>query len=113
LSCSDIAINSFRRGTRVAYSYKFNDYISAGLPVVNNVMGETAGLIEKYKMGLNFNYSDNSLFDCLCFLLKQPKMLAEMKKNSVFVGEQVLAKEVVYRVMMDKFMEGMGEPLQG
>jgi len=105
LSYSDIAINSFRKGTRVAYSYKFNDYISAGLPVVNNVIGETAELIELYKIGLNFNYSDSTLFDNLSFLLKLPEQLAEMKKNSTFVAEHILAKEVVYQKMMDKFIE--------
>jgi len=26
------------------------------------------------------------------------------------VAEHLLAKEVVYQVMMDKFMEGIGEP---
>jgi len=105
LSYSDIAINSFKKGTRVAYSYKFNDYISAGLPIVNNVNGETAELISRYKIGLNFNYADAPLYDKLSFLLKHPEMLAEMKKNSVFVAEQVLAKEIVYQEMMDKFIE--------
>jgi len=108
LSYSDIAINSFKEGTRVAYSYKFNDYISAGLPVVNNVIGETAELIERHNIGLNFNYSDNTLYDNLSFLLSHPEQLAEMKKNSVFVGENVLAKEVVYQKMMDKFLAGIG-----
>jgi len=105
LSYSDIAINSFKKGTRVAYSYKFNDYISAGLPVVNNVTGETAELIDRYKIGVNFNYSDAPLYDNLSFLLKHPERLAEMKKNSTFVADHVLAKEIVYQEMMNKFIE--------
>jgi len=105
LSMSDIALNSFKRGTRVAYSYKFNDYVSAGLPVVNNLTGETADLIEKYTIGLNFNYTDSLLYDNLSFLLSHPDRLVEMKKNSTFVSCNLLAIKVVYSEMMNKFIE--------
>ncbi len=103
LSLSDIAINSFKEGTKVAYSYKFNDYISAGLPVLNNLPGETATLIEQYKLGLNFNYTDSPLYENLLLLLSRPKLLAEMRKNSIFAASHVLAKQVVYQEMMNKF----------
>lgn len=55
LSYCDIAINSFKEGTLVVHSYKFNDYIATGCFVLNNLLGETADMIENYKVGFNFN----------------------------------------------------------
>lgn len=55
LSYCDIAINPFKEGTLVVHSYKFNDYIASGCFVLNNLPGETADMIEKYKVGANFN----------------------------------------------------------
>ncbi len=104
LSHSDVALNSFKKGTRVAYSYKFNDYISAGIPVLNNLIGETSDLIEKHEIGLNFNYSDSPLYKNISYLLTHPELLAQMKKNCTFVADHVLAKNIVYQEMMNKFM---------
>ena len=104
LSYADIAMNSFKEGTRVAYSYKFNDYISAGIPVLNNLKGETSELIIKHNIGLNFNYADSPLYDNISVLLTHPEVLAEMKKNCTFVAEHVLATKFVYQEMMDEFM---------
>lgn len=55
LSYCDIAINSFNQDTLVVHSYKFNDYIATGCFVLNNLPGETADMIDKYKVGYNFN----------------------------------------------------------
>lgn len=58
LSYCDIAINSFKEGTLVVHSYKYNDYVATGCFVLNNLPGETAETIEKYNIGYNF-YSHN------------------------------------------------------
>ncbi len=55
LSYCDIAINSFKEGTLVVHSYKFNDYVATGCFVLNNLPGETAQMIDNYKIGYNFN----------------------------------------------------------
>ena len=55
LSYCDIAINSFIEGTLVVHSYKFNDYVATGCYVLNNLSGETGEIIDKYRIGCNFN----------------------------------------------------------
>ena len=100
LSMTDVAINSFKKGTRVAYSYKFNDYISAGVPVLNNVKGEMAALIEQYDLGRNFDHSVDSLFEKMDEMLGAPELLSKMKKNINFVATRVLDKKIVYREML-------------
>lgn len=102
LSYSDIAINSFKKDTRVAYSYKFNDYVSVGLPVLNNVKGEMARLIEDYTIGRNFEHTVDSFVFHAKEMLEDDKMLGEMRKNVTFVARQVLEQHVVYRDMMDQ-----------
>lgn len=104
LSYADIAINSFKEGTRVAYSYKFNDYINAGIPIVNNVKGEMAGLISKYKIGRNFDHTTDSLYQEINEMLENPDLLSEMRKNATFVATSILDKETVYREMLEKLM---------
>lgn len=105
LSYADIAINSFKKGTRVAYSYKFNDYVSAGIPVVNNVKGEMWEMVEQYNFGRNFLHNANSLADCLQEMLDTPEFLTEMRKNTTFVATKVLDKKVVYEKMLNQLME--------
>lgn len=58
LSYCDIAINSFKEGTLVVHSYKFNDYVATGCYVMNNLPGETAEMISKYGIGDNFTKDD-------------------------------------------------------
>lgn len=105
LSCADIALNSFKEGSAVAYSYKFNDYITAGIPVLNNLKGETAELITRYNIGRNFDHSVDALLDRLSELLQNPALLSEMRKNATFVANTVLDKKIVYREMLDKLMQ--------
>jgi len=104
LSTSDIALNSFKEGSEVAYSYKFNDYITAGVPVLNNLKGETADLITRYNIGRNFDHSVDALYGRLRELLENPALLPEMRKNATFVTDTVLDKKIVYREMLEKLM---------
>jgi hypothetical protein len=55
LSFCDIGINSFAEGSLVAHSFKFNDYVASKMFIMNNLVGETAEMIDNYKIGLNFN----------------------------------------------------------
>ena len=104
LSFADIAINSFKKGTRVAYSYKFNDYLSAGVPILNNVNGEMAALVAQYNIGRNFGHTADSLFNATNELLGRPALLQEMKKKVIFVATTILDKRVVYREMLSTLM---------
>ena len=104
LSYADIALNSFKAGSEVAYSYKFNDYITAGIPVLNNVKGEMAAFITRYNIGRNFDHSVSSLYDKLDEMLGNPRLLPEMRKNATFVATTVLDKKIVYREMLEKLM---------
>lgn len=105
LSYCDIALNSFIKESKVVHSYKFNDYILSGLAVVNNLKGETADFIEKYEIGLNFDYKNNLLKDKLLYLLENPEEVIKMKKNSIYVANNVLNTKIIYKEMISQ-LEG-------
>ena len=105
LSYADIAINSFKKGTRVAYSYKFNDYVTAGIPVANNVKGEMWEMVEQYNIGRNFLHSASSLAECLREMMASPGLLTEMRKNATFVASKVLNKRIVYDKMLNQLTQ--------
>ena len=104
LSHADVALNSFKKGTEVAYSYKFNDYITAGIPVLNNVKGEMASMITRYNIGRNFDHTVESLYLRLTEMFDHPELFSEMRKNATFVATTVLDKKIVYREMLEKLM---------
>ncbi len=97
LSECDIGINSFLKDTEVVYSYKFNDYLSVGLAVLNNLKGETSDLIDKYNLGFNFDHKENKLFDSLKYLLENRELLKEMKQNSINFAKDLLDYKQEYK----------------
>lgn len=96
LSNCDIAINSFRKNTVVAHSYKYNDYVASGCCVLNNLKGETWSSVEKYKIGLNFDYENNTLEKCLQKLLSKKELVKQCKANSKYLANNDLSKDYIY-----------------
>jgi hypothetical protein len=100
LSVCDIALNSFKQNTKVVHSYKFNDYIISGLAILNNLKGETSSFVEKYKIGINFDYDNNKLLDALLHLLNNPLDITSMKNNSLYVANNILNTKIIYKDMI-------------
>lgn len=66
LKRSQVGLNCFKAGGNVAYSYKFNDYLLSGVPVINSLTGESADLISVYDLGVNYHAGDpKSLLEAL------------------------------------------------
>ena len=50
----DYGLNTFAVGGNVAYSYKLNDYLLAGIPVINSLPGEAWEMVEGNDLGYNY-----------------------------------------------------------
>lgn len=98
LSCCDAAFNAFTKNTKVVHSYKFNDYMAAGNFVLNNLKGETAEMIDKYKIGVN--YDDEQLGLVLYDVCKNWDKY-QLYKNNIdgFVHEVLDADEIYPKVI--------------
>jgi glycosyltransferase involved in cell wall biosynthesis len=53
-------LNTFAAGGNVAYSYKLNDYLLAGIPVINSLPGEAWEMVERNDLGYNYTAGDAS-----------------------------------------------------
>ena len=104
--CSmDIALNSFKKDSAVAFSYKFNDYISVGLAIVNNLTGETAQIVEENNIGFNFDYKKNSLELQLEKLITNKILLSTMKENSYKLSLGSLNSKSIYNKMTKEIID--------
>lgn len=105
MSFCDIGINTFKTSTKVAYSYKFNDYIGSGLIICNNLKGETWDIIEQYNLGFNFNNYDESLYDAIDFFMNNKEKIREIKINSINFSENVANYKHEYKKYINKLEE--------
>lgn len=106
LSYCDIAINAFKPETLVVHSYKFNDYIATGCYVLNNLSGETAEMITKYKVGDNF---DSSTFnEKLLYAIKNWKVIKPtLHENIDKLKDQVLETSVIYAKLKENILKSL------
>jgi hypothetical protein len=106
LSYCDIGINIFKKNTRVAHSYKFNDYVASNLFILNNLIGETAELVDTYRMGRNFNFSDCLLEDVLKDVCKNWTLYKGYRENNINVINDVLNKKTIYSNVLSEIIKG-------
>jgi hypothetical protein len=103
LAYCDIAINIFRKGTKVVYSYKFNDYIAMNCFVLNSLEGETSSLVDDYKVGLNFDFSKNQLSIVLTDVIDNWDFFSKWKLNTDKLVSEKLDKVKIYSVVSEIF----------
>jgi len=77
---------------------KFFDYLSAGLPVINNYPGWLAELIVEHRCGLTVSPANPVAFaEALCWLADQPRLREEMGANARRLAEARFAREELTR----------------
>lgn len=96
LSYCDIAVNIFRENTKVVHSYKFNDYVATNCFILNSLEGETAEMIDKYQIGLNFDFKENSLDKVLLDCVSNWDKYKYLKNNNTRLISEVLDKRKIY-----------------
>ncbi len=75
---------------------KFFDYISSGLPIVNNYPGWLADMIRQHQCGLAVPPEDPQAFaEALVYLADHPAELAEMGKNARTLAETAFSRELL------------------
>lgn len=103
LGYCDIAINIFRENTKVVYSYKFNDYVAMDCFVLNSLEGETAEMVDEYKIGRNFDFVDQKLSDVLSDTITNWQYYSGWRGNAQRLISEKLDKENIYSVVRDIF----------
>ena len=103
LKCSHIGLNCFKAGGNVAYSYKLNDYLLLGLPVINSLEGESANLISKHDLGVNYKAGNpesllNAMRDCYHLFKANGQSWTE---QIIAFSSQRLDRKVNYRPLIE------------
>jgi glycosyltransferase involved in cell wall biosynthesis len=81
---------------------KFFDYLSAGLPVLNNYPGWLAGLIQQHQCGLVVPPGNSAAFaDALCQLADHPELRMEMARNARRLAESKFARDTLAARFVD------------
>jgi hypothetical protein len=104
LSYCDVGVNIFKKNTLVVHSYKFNDYVASNLFIVNSLKGETAELIDTYKIGLNFNFFDCLLEDILRDVCEKWDIYKKYKNNNIKLINEVLDKKIIYPQVLSEIL---------
>lgn len=105
---SDLGLAQYPKDATQSITYKFFDYLSAGLPILNSLMSEMAQLTDKYRVGLN-NYpgdTETLVSNIEKFLLNN-SLLEEYKKNAIDLASSKGDNDIVYREL-NKFLESFG-----
>jgi len=81
---------------------KFFDYLSAGLPVVNNYPGWLADLIQEHQCGLAVPpRNPTALADALCQLADDPARRREFGRNARRLAETTFARELLTKLFVN------------
>lgn len=96
LSYCDIAVNIFRKDTKVVHSYKFNDYVATQCFILNSLEGETADIVMEYQIGLNFDFENNSLDKVLLECISNWDKYHSWRINNRQLIAEILDKRKIY-----------------
>lgn len=100
----DFGINIMKKGISVGLTMKSLDYFSYGIPILNNINGDTARLIEQYNAGVNLNDNLNQKIEYICNISNEE--LVEMHRNVDLMFKEKFCKEKV-REEIDKLLKGV------
>lgn len=81
---------------------KFFDYISSGLPVLNNYPGWLADLIEEHRCGMAIPPRNQEVFaDALCTLADDPGLRREYGRNARQLAENMFSRDRLTNEFVD------------
>ena len=85
----DYGLNMMKNNVTVGLTIKSIDYFSYGLPIINNIKGDTWKLVEEENVGVNYNGDINILISEI-----QRDLLREKTQNTLKCYQNYFTKEV-------------------
>lgn len=91
LAMCDYALNIMKSRVNVGLTIKSIDYLSYGLPLINNIKGDTWKLVDEKGIGINY---DGNISD---LLIKISKTSLELHEKVLLVYRECFTKEIFIR----------------
>jgi len=105
LSRMDCGLNTFAAGGNVAYSYKLNDYLLAGVPVINALPGEAWEMVERNDLGYNYTAGDgDELAAAMRRALDDPDRTARQRAHVRAFAAAHLDRARTYAPIVDELL---------
>jgi len=102
LKASDIAVNPIRQSSKTSLPNKVFDYMGCGLPIVNSVAGELAGLLTGQGAGLNYVPGDAySLAGAVRTLASDRDLRWELGRNARRLATLIGDRRFTYANLVD------------
>ncbi len=101
----DYGLNTFAVGGNVAYSYKLNDYLLAGIPVINSLPGEAWEMVEGNDLGYNYAAGNgDELAVAMHHALKDPERAARQRVYVMAFAAAHLDRTRTYAPIVDELL---------
>ena len=108
---ADIGFIQHKNSLTQTITYKFFNYLSFGLVLLNSLQSEMAGLIEKEELGLNNLEGDwSKLVENIEVFLDDPTLLAQYKKNALSFASDKGDSTMIYNRLVN-FIEDTSKQL--
>lgn len=93
----DIGLNIIRQGLHITMPHKLNDYLCAGLAVINSLPGEAENLLNTYQAGLSYPAGDTTaLADCMRQYIQDPDTKKAAQRAAFGLATKLLDREKTY-----------------
>ncbi len=99
---ADLGLAQYIKDANQSITYKFFDYLSAGLPILNSLMTEMAILTEQHRVGFN-NPPGNAekLVENIEKFLSDNSLLQKYKENAISLASIKGDSELVYKELIE------------
>jgi glycosyltransferase involved in cell wall biosynthesis len=101
----DYGLNTFAARGNVAFSYKLNDYLLAGLPVLNALEGEVWEVVERCGLGYNYRPGDpDDLVRALERAIEDPVAGEVQRRNVRAFAATHLDRRRIYAPILEELL---------
>lgn len=99
---ADLGLSQYGKGATQSVTYKFFDYLGAGLPILNSLLSEMAHLTEMNSVGFNNQPGDDAILtENIIKFLHNPELLKQYKTNAYDYAMENGNNEVVYKKLVN------------
>lgn len=84
----DYGFNMMKHEVSVGLTIKSIDYFSMGIPIVNNIRGDTWEMVEKYNVGINYDFVNDNVDNLTKSDIGKQKYNAIVLYNKLFTQKQ-------------------------
>jgi len=107
---SDVGLIQHKNNLTQTVTYKLFSYLSAGLPILNSLQSEMAGIISDNEVGFNNDNGDTAgLVKNIERFMEDRKLLKRYKENALSLTREKGDSKAVYGKMLDLFAEVSGK----